>query len=246
MIMKNILYTLGCAAVMLATSCKKIDNYPGPNASLSGKIMDATDGKPFLTGQGEFSIRLWETSWSDNPTPQDLSVKQDGSYTNTKLFQATYAMQPYGGAFWPTDKIEGFKLGSDGTQDFEVVPYLKVIDVKATVSADHKLHISCRLQAPLLAGLPDLKDVRPFISLTPYVGNGNRIDEYYKDEYRLEFNRNFSELANPATGISLQEFVMPNDIPLLSGRTYYVRMGARVRDTFEKYNYSEVITIKVP
>jgi len=236
-----------CAGLVLASvqSCTETDNYDGPNASLSGIVIDLTTGEPLLSGQGEYSIRLWETSWSDNPSPQDLAVKQEGTYSNNKLFQATYSLQPYGGPFWPVEKITDFQLEGDGTKDFTVTPYLKITNVQWELDGTN-LKISCKLQAPKPDGLPQVIEIRPFISLTEYCGEGNRIDAYFKDEYRILINKNWSEIGNMDSGVGSETYVVPNSLPLKSGYTYYIRMGAKVRDTFEKFNYSEIIQIKVP
>lgn len=244
--MKKSWYMLCIGLVLFATSCTKTDNYDGPNAALSGKVMDATTGEPLLSGQGEYSIRLWETSWGENPSPQDLAIKQNGSYDNKKLFQATYDLQPYGGPFWPVNKTTDFELTGSGTQDFTVTPYLKITDVQWELVDGVHLKISCKLGAPIPAGLPQVMEVRPFVSLTEYCGEGNRIDAYYKDEYRVQINKNWSEIGNVETGIGNELYTIPNNLPLKSGYTYYVRIGAKVRDTFEKFNYSEIVEIKIP
>lgn len=243
--MKTINLLMALAGMFFLSACSKTDNYEGPNASMSGQVTDQITKEPFLTGQGEFSIRLLETSWSDNPAPQDLQVKQDGSYSHTKLFQATYTLQPYGGAFWPADKIEGFKLGANAKQNFEVTPYLHVKNVKWNLKAENKLDISCSLAAPVTNGLPQVIEVRPFFSLTPYCGAGSRIDAYYKDEYRVLINQNWENIGSMQTGEGKETYTI-KDIPLKSGYTYYVRMGAKVRDTYEKFNYSNVEVITVP
>lgn len=236
---------MALAGMLFLSACSKTDNYEDPNASMSGQVIDGVTKEPFLTGQGEFSIRLLETSWSDNPAPQDLQVKQDGSYSHTKLFQATYTIQPYGGAFWPTDKIEGFKLGANAEQNFDVTPYLQVKNMKWNLKAENKLDISCTLAAPVTNGLPQVIEVRPFFSLTPYCGAGSRIDAYYKDEYRALINQNWENIGDMQTGEGRETYTI-KDIPLKSGYTYYVRMGAKVRDTYEKFNYSKVEIITVP
>ena len=51
--------------------------------------------------QNDTKIRIWERSYSLKPEPQDLAVKADGTYKNTKLFAGTYNMLPYNGAYWP-------------------------------------------------------------------------------------------------------------------------------------------------
>lgn len=245
--MKKILYALTGCLLLFSAACTDIDNYDGPNASLSGKIIDSTTGEPFITGQGEMSIRLWETSWGDKPSPQDLVVKQDGTYVNTKLFKATYSVLPYSGPFWPVaDTIKSFKLNGSNTLDFELTPYLKIIDVKWNLDKDNKLQMSCKLQAPITESLPTVLEVRPFLSLTQYCGAGNRIQEYFKDEYRVNINKNWWDgVGDMKTGISNETYTV-SGLQLKPGRTYYVRMGAKVKDNFEQFNYSEVIKVEVP
>ena len=127
--MRKIAYILIAAAALCSASCMKIDNFDAPDAQVSGTIIDVTTGKPFLTDHGTNSIRIWEMSYSTNPTPQDLRIQEDGTYSNTKLFAGTYDMLPRNGAWWPTDTTYNVKIGSKGTvQDFEVTPYLHVQD----------------------------------------------------------------------------------------------------------------------
>ena len=78
--MKTINLLMALAGMFFLSACSKTDNYEGPNASMSGQVTDQITKEPFLTGQGEFSIRLLETSWSDNPAPQDLQVMQVWGY----------------------------------------------------------------------------------------------------------------------------------------------------------------------
>jgi hypothetical protein len=244
--MKKILYGIAACLLIFGTACTKIDNYDGPDARLSGKVIDKTTGEPFITGQGEMSIRMWETSWNTKPAPQDIVVKQDGTYDNTKLFSATYSILPYSGAFWPTtDTIKDFQLSGSKSLDFELTPYLRIIDVNAELVGS-KLTLSCKLQAPVTENLPLVMEIRPFLSLTQYCGAGSRIDYYYKDSYRININKNWWDgVGDMTTGVSYATYTLPK-LPLDRGKTYYVRIGAKVRDAFEQYNYSEVIKIVVP
>lgn len=243
--MKKIFILFALIPTIWLSSCADIDNFDAPDATLSGNVIDKTSNSPFLTGPGEFAIRLLETSYGENPAPQDLPVKQDGSFINNKLFSATYSLQPYAGAFWPADIVTDFKLNGSGTQDFQVTPYLKIKNAKFVLKEGAKMDVSCTLEAPITQGLPQVIEVRPFLSLTPYCGAGNRIDAYYKDEFRVLINKNWDEIGNMNTGIGNETYII-KDLQLKSGYTYYFRMGAKVRDTFEKFNYSEVVEIKVP
>lgn len=243
--MKSILYSLSGLALVFLFSCTDIDNYDEPNAEMSGKVVDHATGGNFITGQGEFNIRIWEKSWSDNPTPQDIPVKQDGTFNDTKLFSGTYDVQPYGGPFWPVDPQSGVKLLGSLEMNFEVTPYLQITDLTQELVGTN-LKLTCKLKAPITQNLPRVLEVRPFVSLTQFCGAGSRIDEYNDDKYRKEVNTNWWDgVGDMTTGIGYETYVLP-DLPLKSGRTFYVRVGARVEDTYRQYNYSEIIKVVVP
>ena len=242
--MKQIIYSLSIWTASFLSSCTGIDNYSAPDSRMSGNVIDQTTGMNLLTGQNEFTIRLWEMSWSDNPAPQDIPVAQDGAYNNTKLFDAMYDMEPYGGPFWPVDRLEGMQLKGALTQDFEVIPYLHVTDVTQTLE-DNMLQLTCKLQAPVTLNLPMVRDIRPFVSLTRLCSNTSKIDEYADNKYSVQVNRNWENIGDMYTGVGNNTYTLP-DLPLKSGRTYYVRIGVRVNDTYQKYNYSEIFSVTVP
>ena len=135
--MKHIAFSIAISTLLIAgNSCKKNDNYEGPTETLQGRIIDASTKQNV---QSEVSgdngagtrIRLLETSWSDNPTPLYLATKQDGTYTNTKVFAATYKMIAEG-AFVPMDLAGSDQSqtiavkGGSTTVDFTVEPFLRV------------------------------------------------------------------------------------------------------------------------
>jgi len=242
--MKRIIFSLSVLALIFLFSCTDIDNYNAPASRISGNVIDQTTGENLLTGLNEFTIRLWETSWSDNPTPQDIPVKQDGTYYNDKLFDATYAMGPYAGPFWPIDTVGGMKLKGSLIQDFKVIPYLHITDVTHTLSGD-TLYLTCKLQAPVTINMPLVRDIRPFVSLTQLCSGSSQIPEYADNKYSLQVNKNWSAIGDMNTGEGKNTYILPG-LPLKSGRTYYVRIGAKVNDTYQKYNYSEIITVTVP
>ncbi|NNU33830.1 hypothetical protein HK413_06155 [Mucilaginibacter sp. S1162] len=75
--MKSIIYSIALGlAVITASSCKKFDNYDGPDQTLQGRIIDVNTGQPMQSdlsgdagGSAGTRIKLLETSWSSNPTP---------------------------------------------------------------------------------------------------------------------------------------------------------------------------------
>jgi hypothetical protein len=243
--MKKIFFIFGILSLGILSSCLKTDNFAAPDATFSGNVYDSITGQPFLTGQGEAHIRIWEISYKTNPTPQDIPIKQDGTFNDTKLFSATYNMQPYGGAFWPAQLDSSIKLNGSLQKDFKVVPYLYVTDVNAQLN-DSTLSLTCKLKAPITQNLPTVLDISPFVSLTQFVGSASNIPEYALPKYKVNVNSNWWDgVGDMTTGEGYTTYTLP-PLPLRKGATYYVRVGVRVGDAFQQYNYSEIQTIAVP
>jgi hypothetical protein len=231
------------AALLCLASCLGIDNWDAPDAHFYGRVIDAYTGENLLSSQNDWSIRIWERTWTEGePNYQSLSVKQDGSYNNTKLFAGTYDMLPYGGPFWPCDTVKNVALKKSHEQDFTVTPYLQVLDFNATLNGT-ELTLTCRLKAPRRDGLPDLYEIKPFLSLTTFCGNSNYINIAEYNDKRIQVNKSWQaevgdkDTSNPYT-------IGP--LPVKSGYTYYVRIGAAVNDANRKHNYSGIVKVTVP
>ena len=250
--MKKILYSiiLGAAA-LTATSCMEEDNFDPPYASIRGNLIDATTGKNYEGDQGDVHIRIWEKSWSDNPSYQDLNVKADGSYLNTKLFAGTYDMLPVDGSWWPCDTTYDVPIGNknNATMDFRVTPYLKLTDFEVelihNMEADmDTLVMSCKLFAPITDGLPQVRELRPFLSLNHFCGASNKLDYYYNDTYRINIRQAWSRIGNMDTGEGYNTYTI--NVPVKRGYDYWVRMGANVNDQYLKFNYTEIKHVQIP
>lgn len=230
------------ASVMLMTSCMEVDNFDAPSSRFTGRIIDKTTGENILADQGECRIRLYEKSFSLNPGAQDIPLKQDGTFNNTKLFSGTYDVIPEG-AWWPCDTAR-VGIGGTVTQNFEVTPYLKMVDFNAEL-AGTQLTMSCRFTVPVADGLPNITEVRPFLSLNQFCGGANHIDAYFSKDYLVSINKKW-EMVNRDTADPDKSELYSFTIPVKPGYTYFVRMGARVKDNFEKFNYTEIKKIEVP
>lgn len=240
--MKKLIYSLFVSAsVILMTSCMDVDNFDEPGAHFTGRIIDSTTGENILADQGECRVRIWEKSFSLNPGNQDIPVKQDGTFNNTKLFNGTYDIVPEG-AWWPADTI---RLGigkKTVTENFEVTPYLKLFAFETKLEGD-SLVMSCRLDAPKKEGLPQIMEVRPFLSLNQFCGAGNCISQYYNSDHRESIMKTWDKIEklddNKSKIYTIKAKVKP-------GYVYFVRMGAKVRDTHEKFNYTEIKMVEIP
>lgn len=240
--MKKLIYSLfvGASAVFM-TSCMGIDNFDEPGAHFTGRIIDATTGENLLADQGECRVRIWEKSFSLNPEHQDIPVKQDGTFNNTKLFNGTYDIVPQG-AWWPADTI---RLGigkKTVTQNFEVTPYLKLFDFQTELVGD-SLFMHCRIDAPKKEGLPQIMEIRPYLSLNQFCGAANCISHYNNTTHRVNIMQSWDKIEKLEDGKSKVFTVKAQVKP---GYIYFVRMGAKVRDDFEKFNYTEIKEIEVP
>lgn len=243
--MKKILYLLLGATMLALASCQKIDNWDEPNARLYGNVIDSYTGENLVMDQNDWQIRIWDRTWKDKtgttPQPQNLAVMKDGVYNNSKLFAGTYDMLPYDGPFWPVDTLKGVVLNSETQQDFTVTPYLQILDFNATLDGTN-LTLTCTVKAPKIEGLPNLYEVKPFLSLTSFCGNSNYINIPEYNDKRKSINKSWA--AEVGTEDHKSYSIGP--LPVKAGYTYYVRVGANVNALSRRYNYSPIIKVVVP
>jgi len=269
-----------------------MDNWAEPNCTFTGTVIDSYTGKPLLTSQNDWQIRIWERSFTGQPggatTYQTIPIKQDGTYQNTKLFAGTYDMLPFDGPFWTVvDTTKNVELKKTVQQDFTVTPYLVIDDftysqVKMPESSAWKgtpgLYVKFRVKAPLLTNqigsatnsIPNLQYVKIFLSQTTFCGNGTdsriNISDYEDNgKGRVDVNQSWTNILNgtwkyaqhadmggltadqntaDATNHLSPEFDLL--VPVKSGYTYYVRVGASSTILSNRFNYSPIKQISIP
>jgi len=243
--MKIILNLMLGATLLILASCHEIDNWDEPNARLYGNVIDKYTGQNLMMDQNDWQIRIVDRTWEQMHGTvaqfQNLAVMRDGVYNNSKLFPGTYDMLPYDGPFWPVDTVKGVILKNETKQDFTVTPYLQVLNFKAELNGTN-LTLSCTVKAPIIAGLPNLFEVKGFLSLTTFCGNSNYINIGEYNNLRRQINKTWA--AEVGTADSKDYTLGP--FPVKSGYTYYVRIGANVNALSRRYNYSPIIKVVVP
>ncbi len=263
--MKKILCLFLGVTLLSLPSCFKLDNWDEPGSVMSGTVTDSYTGEPLLASQNDWQIRIWERSWTGHEggatNHQELRIKQDGTYLNTKLFDGKYDMLFYNGPFWPVDTIKGLVLNGELKQDMTVTPYLQIVDYTYEVSTTTKneatvpaIIFKFKVKAPLLEKdgktIPNLREVRSWISLSTYCGNGddsyiNIADYTDNNKGRREINKAWKDLIKDGNGVDTSpEYTFT--LPVKPGYTYYVRVGANVNDTYRKYNYSQINKVDIP
>jgi len=244
--MKNILYLLLAAILLSFASCMEIDNWDEPDARLYGNVIDEYTGKNLLMDNNDWQIRIIDRTWEmNNPGTvaqfQSLAVARDGVYNNSKLFSGIYDMLPWDGPFWPVDTVKGVVLERETQQNFTVKPYLQLSNFTATLNGTN-LTLSCNVKAPVITGLPNLWEVKGFLSLTTFCGNSNYINIAEYNNLRKNINKTWAAEVGAADN---KDYTM-GPFPVKSGYTYYVRIGANVNALSRRYNYTEIIKVVVP
>jgi len=234
------------AALLSLASCQKIDNWDAPGSRLYGNVIDSYTGTNLAMDNNDWQIRIIDRTWEQmHPGTvaqyQSLAVMKDGVYNNAKLFSGTYDMLPYDGPFWPVDTVKGVVLDKETQQDFTVTPYLQLLNFTATLNGT-SLTLTCTVKAPIITGLPNLYEVKPFLSLTTFCGNSNYINIAEYNNLRKNINKSWA--AEVGTADSKVYTIGP--LPVKSGYTYYVRVGANVNALSRRYNYSPIVKVVVP
>lgn len=245
-----------CLTIVLAGACStELDNYPVPDATLRGAVINANTGEPLQTEVGDRGtrIKLLELSWSDNPTPQYLYSRQDGTYNNNKIFKGTYNISAEG-AFVPLvqtssagdtvadgSKTLAVPSGEVTTVNFEVEPFLEVEWVGEPVINDDG---TVTVQVRVTRGTdnpefqPNMNAVFLFVNNTKYLGDNNWDNRY---SYAVVYGgTSGNDLLGDVISLTTRGGALPGN------RDYYLRVGARTDYGLQLYNYNEPRVISVP
>jgi len=221
-------------AILASSACTKTDNYDGPNASFQGNIISSAGGN-LPTSGGSTTIKLQQIGWT---TPQTIPSKFDGTFQDTKLFKSAYKVVPTGGAFWPVYDTVTVNIDKGTKHDFVVTPYIVIKNFTTSLTGT-TLTLKFDIEAPVVAGMPTIKDAQPYVNTTKLVGSGASIRDF-SDVNAVTINKEFIDLSAADKSMTL---TVPNLIP---GRTFFVRVGVRLSDSFNSSNFSEIVQVDIP
>ena len=212
-------------------SCE-IDNIDVPSAAISGSLIDETTNKPLVTEQPNgFRIKMIETSWSESATPEYFWGKADGTFKNTKVFSATYDVQPVEGAFFPVDPVS-VKIDKSKTIDFTVTPYLSIHPKRVEIVGD-AIEVEWTISRSKVGD--KILDTRVFV-----VHDNPNVGTNY-------FTTALSPMVD-LSGISDEEALSTTYkqtiTGLTKGKTYYVKIGARTDNSSKRYNFAETVKLE--
>lgn len=258
--MKKLINYIGMGLVILAMgSCSKIDNYPAPSSTLSGNVTDEGTGQTVQTEVGNRGTRieLLETSYSANPVPIYLESMEDGTYRNTKMFDATYKAIPQG-AFVPvvvtdvdgnvmSDSSKTFVLKGSAVMNFKVQPFLRINWVgKPVFNADSTVTVQFKISR----GTKDPSYQQAISDVNLYVCNTHYADE---NNYDVRYSTTVSFDPNDPYAAKKQDSLLTNTLTLttvahkaLPLQDVYFRIAARINVGLKEYNYSVPVSIVYP
>ncbi len=237
--------------IFAASSCGKVDNYPAPGSTLSGSVTDEGTGQTVQTEVGSRGTRieLLETSYSANPVPIYLESMEDGTYRDTKMFDATYKAIPQG-AFVPlivtdasgntlSDSSRSFVLKGTAVENFKVQPFLRITWVsKPVFNSDSSVTVQVKISRGTNSAdyqLP-ITDVNLYVCNTQYADENN-FDPRFSVLTAYSASQTSSLLSSTLT-ITTPHGVLPQDV--------YFRVSARINAGLDEYNYSTPQSAKYP
>lgn len=132
----NLIVTCCLAATAVSCELFEMDNYDGPDASISGKLLDAKTGnnvpvemytKTASRKTSYYGVLVVEQQGWEAVEDQYWYVKYNGDYQNDLVFAGDYVMSTKRLPCYPLEEAFTVKKGSN-TQDFTVTPFARVID----------------------------------------------------------------------------------------------------------------------
>lgn len=211
-------------------SCEK-DNYDSPTAGLAGSFIDAQTKElveqDIIRGT---TIEMIEHGY-DNPTPQYLTVKNNGTYENGLLFANTYTVKPVRANFVAL-AAQDVNIQGQTKLDFEVTPYIRVKDVKIVVSGD-KVVATFKLEQNVTN---NIKKIGLYAHSDSRVGEPMRL---------VAVEQNMDTVSNPNQEYTLEMDLTSNSSTLKPGNQYYFRVGSLIDVGEAKLNYAPAVRLSI-
>ena len=225
------LYIAIFSSLAFLSSCElnELDNYPAPNATISGGIYDK-DTKELVEQdiiRGS-QIEYVEQGFT-NPENQYMVIKNDGTFQNKLMFANTYTMQLVRGNFVNVEKQEVVVSG-DTKLDFQVQPYIRIKNA-SIVKQGNKVVATFNIEQTVGN---NVSRIGLFAHQEPNVGDPLHF---------VAVRRDINAVTNAATLYTLEIDLQANQGSLKAGKAYYFRIGALINAQEAKFNYAPAIRI---
>ncbi len=209
--LKNKLYFLIPAMILIfLASCKK-DNYDAPQAEFTGKLV--YKGEAIHVQYGNVNFELWQPGFGNNGAI-NVNVDQEGNYS-AKLFNGDYKLvfaNNQGPFLWPKNArgaqdTVAVNISGNKTMDIEVMPYYMIRNAAITAAAG-KVNAACRLEKIITDNnAKTVERVTLYINKTQFVDGGNNIGLQNLTGEALANLNNLALAVNVPTIVPSQNYV---------------------------------------
>lgn len=217
--------------VVLAFVSCDLDNYDGPNATISGGIYDSETKElirqDIINGA---QIEYVEHGF-DNPQTQYQIIKSDGTYMNKMMFSGTYTIHLKRGNFIPIEEQEVVVKGNTEL-DFNVQPYIRIKNAKIE-KMNNKIVATFNIQRTVTN---KVKKIGIYGHLQDYVGEPSR---------SVAVEKTLEAETNESTQYTLEIDINSFQNDLISGKQYYFIVGALIDAPEAKLNYAAPVRITI-
>ncbi len=245
--MKNILKILVLPLIisLLTFSCE-IDNYEGPDASISGRFLDNVTGELVGTDiTNGNSIGAYELGWASEAR-QNWVIKNSGEYTNNLVFAGTYRLELNNGNFYPFVVNDFVIEKGSNTHDFTVTPYIRIKNPEIRYDAGTKI-VTATFNLEAGGTEVKLNEIRLFAFTDHWVGNYVKFAITSADCYKRASN-NLVSATISGDKYTLTMNVADNGSLFKYTRNYYFRIGALASVSgvgTVRHNYSPLTVINI-
>jgi len=224
-------FICGAFAAVLLTACVG-DNYPQPNASLYGHVIDPETGERILQDIGSegSKIEIIQQGYSSTSS-QYLNFKTDGTFCDKNMFSGTYLLKAYRTNFVA---ISESTITVNGDTEFNITakPYCR-ISVKSLQFLEDKQRVEAKFTVSCTTD-DALKEIGLFCD--PNRNVSYSINNYGSRDCRVEVGRVLS---------GVETFTIKMPVTALDSADYYFRIGALSDHSEARYNYTEAVRLHI-
>lgn len=215
--------------VFAFTSCD-LDNYSGPDASISGEIRDIETGDLVEQDISSGSTIVYTEHGYDNPEEQRMIFKVNGEYVNNLMFAGIYDFYFYESNFVIPEKLTDYQIKpGENKLDFKVQPYIRITDVSITKNGD-KIVAKFKVTPTVDANVRE-------------IGLFGHADYIVGVQYALDRT---VEAVNASFKGQTREFTLElGDNQFKKGTEYNFRVGAIIDVANSKYNYAPGVKLTI-
>ena len=216
---------------MVSCDLFRLDNFDAPDGSLTGRIIDAETKENVQSDIIEGTMLRFIEHGYDNPQPQYMRVKCDGTYANLLMFQGEYEIVPDARNFMPVDPVT-IQVGKNTVYDFEVIPYIRILD-PSVAKAGHDVTATFRVQSNTTDAV---KKVGLYVSDQPIVGEPMR---------KCCIEANVNTVMDSESTMKLVMNMARFTADLKENHDYWFRIGAQSAVGGAKFNYAPAVLLNI-